>query len=301
MKAIILAGGKGTRLYPMTAVFSKQLQPIYDKPMIYYPLTTLMLLGVREFCLVSTPGDIPHFQRLLGDGSQWGVNIDYRVQDTPGGLAQAFLVAEDWINGEACGLILGDNLFYGKMSYFRTPLDGFARGAVVYGYPVKDASAYGVFEFNSEGKPIGIHEKPQDPPSNIAVPGLYFYDERVVSFCKELRPSRRGELEITDLNRLYLSRGELQVGMLGRGVVWLDTGTPESLLEAAEFVRTMDERQGLKIGCPEEVAWRMGYLDRSRMDGVMAALPAGAYRSYLERVVHETETGHWQPHGDING
>ena len=293
MKAIILAGGKGTRLYPMTTVFSKQLQPIYDKPMIYYPLSTLMLLGIRDFCLISTPEDTPHFARLLGDGTNWGIQIEYRVQQHPGGLAQAFLVAEDWIAGDACGLILGDNLFYGKMNLFASALENFTQGAVIYGYPVSDPSSYGVLRFSSDGAPVDIEEKPENPPSNIAVPGLYFYDAQVVSLCKQLRPSPRGELEITDLNRSYLQMGQLRVGMLGRGVTWLDTGTPDSLLEAAEFVRIMEHRQGLKIGCPEEAALRMGFIRTKEAIDLCHSLPNGSYRSYLQRVLTEHETGRW--------
>lgn len=297
MKAIILAGGKGSRLYPITSVFSKQLQPIYDKPMVYYPLTTLMLLGIRDLCVVSTPEDIPNFQKLLGDGRQWGIRIDYRVQPDPGGLAQAFLIAEDWIAGEACGLILGDNLFYGKNDAFAAALEGFSVGAVIYGYPVSDPSAYGVLRFDPSGKPLDIEEKPIQPPSNIAVPGLYFYDRQVVEICKELRPSSRGELEITDLNRYYLQRGQLKVGLLGRGITWLDTGTPDSLLEAAEFVRIMEHRQGLKIGCPEEAAWRMGFIDHTQLECLCEGAPRSSYRLYLERVLHEEHTGRWEPYG----
>lgn len=291
MKAILLAGGKGSRLYPMTAVVSKQLQPIYDKPMVYYPLTTLMLLGVREICVVTAPEDASGFRRLLGDGASWGLAIDYREQPQPGGIAQAFLVAADWVGGEPCGLILGDNLFYGKLDRFRAPLAGFQSGGVVYGYQVRDPSSYGVIRFGPDGTPADIEEKPARPPSHVAVPGLYFYDGTVVERCRSLRPSARGELEITDLNRLYLRDGALHVQLLGRGVAWLDTGTPEGLLEAAEFVRAIEQRQGLKMGCPEEVAWRMGFIDRYGLAGLAAALPRCDYRAYLEQVLAEGDEG----------
>ena len=284
MKAIVLAGGRGTRLYPLTALTSKQLTPVYDKPMIYYPLSTLLLLGIRELCIVSTPEHLPEFRRLLGNGESLGVKIEYREQPNPGGLAQAFLVAEDFVAGDPCGLILGDNLFYGKIDNFRAPLDDFQEGAVIYGYPVVNASAYGVVAFDDHGNPIDIVEKPAVPPSNIAVPGIYFYDKTVVDRCKALAPSPRGELEITDLNRTYLRDRALKVAMLGRGVAWLDTGTPDSMYEASEFVRIIEKRQGLKIGCIEEVAWRMKYIDDQGLAEIIAKMPNCEYRAYLERL-----------------
>jgi len=284
MKAIVLAGGKGTRLYPLTALTSKQLTPVYDKPMIYYPLSTLMLMGIRDLCIISTPEHLPDFQRLLGNGEPLGIHLTYREQPQPGGLAQAFLVAEDFVQDEPCGLILGDNLFYGRIDHFREPLDRFQQGAIIYGYPVLNASAYGVVQFDADGKPVDIIEKPKVPPSNIAVPGIYFYDDTVVERCKQLAPSPRGELEITDLNRTYLRDGSLEVAMLGRGVAWLDTGTPDSMYEASEFVRIIEKRQGLKIGCIEEVAWRMGYIDDQGLHRILARMPASEYRAYLERL-----------------
>jgi glucose-1-phosphate thymidylyltransferase len=296
LKAIILAGGQGTRLYPMTAVFSKQLQPVYDKPMVYYPLTMLMLLGIREICVVATPEDTPNFQRLLGDGSRWGIDIQYRIQAEPGGLAHGFLVAQDWIGGAPCGLILGDNLFYGKMNQFSEAVNAFSGGALIFGYPVSDPSAYGVLQFDRNGAPLDIIEKPAVPPSSVAVPGLYFYDHRAVEFCEGLKPSPRGQLEITDLNRAYLKRDELKVCMLGRGVTWLDTGTPDSLSDAAEFVKIVEHRQGLKIGCPEEAALRTGFIELRQMKRLVEALPVGSYRAYLHTVLQEAETGFWEPH-----
>lgn len=286
MKAIILAGGRGTRLYPMTNVISKQLQVIYDKPMIYYPLGTLMGLKIKEFCLISTPEDIGNFEKLLDDGSQWGISITYRVQPNPGGIAQAFLVAEDFVNNEPCGLILGDNLFYGDSYFFKDPLKNFEKGALIYAYRVDNPSAYGVVNFDKNGKPESIEEKPKNPRSHWAVPGLYFYDENVLKYVKELKPSARGELEITDLNRRYMEEGNLKVGLLGRGVAWLDTGTPMDLLNASIFVEIIERRQGMKILCPEEVAFNKGFITEDQFNKLIENLPDSSYKEYLAKVAH---------------
>jgi glucose-1-phosphate thymidylyltransferase len=282
-KGIILAGGAGSRLYPLSRVASKQLQPVYDKPMIYYPLATLMLGGIRHILLISTPADTPRFRDLLGDGSQWGIRIEYAVQPEPKGIAQAFLVGEEFVGRDPVCLILGDNLFYGKLGLDRI-LREFAHGARIFGFPVHDPQRYGVVEFDESGRAIGIEEKPAAPKSHYAVPGLYIYDDRVVPFAKALRPSRRGELEITDLNLEYLRRGELSVERVGRGIAWLDTGTHVSLLEASHFIGTLEARQGLKIGCPEEIAYNIGTIDRARFRAVIDAIPASPYREYLEGV-----------------
>jgi glucose-1-phosphate thymidylyltransferase len=289
-KGIILAGGAGTRLYPLTLVASKQLQPVYDKPMIYYPLATLMAAGIRDILIISTPQDIPRFEDLLGDGSRWGIRLSYAVQPEPKGIAQAFLIGENFIAGDPVCLILGDNLFYGKMG-----LDGivaeFNAGARVFGYPVTDPERYGVVEFDRAGKVLSIEEKPQKPKSHYAVPGLYLYDGNVVELARNLKPSARGELEITDLNLEYLQRGELMVEKLGRGIAWLDTGTHMSLLEASHFIGTLEVRQGLKIACLEEVAFSKGFIDETQMQSVIDQTPKSSYREYLEAVLrwHEGE------------
>lgn len=282
-KGIVLAGGAGTRLYPLTLVASKQLQPVYDKPMIYYPLATLMLAGIDDILIISTPQDTPRFEALLGDGSRYGIKLSYAVQPEPKGIAQAFLVGEAFIAGEPVCLILGDNIFYGKMGLDKLT-EAFTDGALVFGYPVNDPERYGVVEFDVAGKVLSIEEKPAKPKSHYAVPGLYFYDRQVVDITKSLKPSARGELEITDLNLAYLRRGELRVEKLGRGIAWLDTGTHMSLLEASHFIGTLEARQGLKIACLEEIAYRKGFLDQARFAQVIAATPKSGYREYLEMV-----------------
>ena len=283
-KGIVLAGGAGTRLYPLTLVASKQLQPIYDKPMIYYPISTLMRAGVNEILIISTPQDTPRFEALLGDGSRFGIKLSYAVQAEPKGIAQAFLVGEDFIGKDPVSLILGDNLFYGKMDLGRV-FGEFKDGARVFGYPVTDPERYGVVEFDQNGKAIGIEEKPEKPKSHYAVPGLYLYDNKVVEITKHMKPSDRGELEITDVNVEYLRRGELMVEKLERGIAWLDTGTHMSLLEASHFIGTLEARQGLKIACLEEVAYRKGYLTRDGFAKVVADTPKSSYREYLEMVL----------------
>jgi glucose-1-phosphate thymidylyltransferase len=285
-KGIVLAGGAGSRLYPLTLVASKQLQPVYDKPMIYYPLSVLMMAGIREVLLISTPHDIPRFQALLGDGSRWGISIEYRIQPEPKGIAQAFLIGEEFIAGDPVGLILGDNIFYGKMGLDRIAAD-FQSGACIFGYPVTDPERYGVVEFDKQGLAVSIEEKPLAPKSNYAVPGLYLYDGEVVEIARAMRPSPRGELEITDVNLEYLRRGTLKVQTLGRGIAWLDTGTHTSLLEASHFIGTLEARQGLKIACLEEIAFRLGFIDQDKMRRVVAETPKSAYREYLERVIRE--------------
>ncbi len=285
-KGIVLAGGAGSRLYPLTLVASKQLQPVYDKPMIYYPLATLMMAGINDILVISTPHDTPRFEALLGDGSRWGVRLTYRVQAEPKGIAQAFLVGEEFIDGDPVSLILGDNIFYGKIGLDRAAA-GFSGGAKIFGYYVHDPERYGVVEFNDQGVAIGIEEKPAKPKTHYAVPGLYLYDHKVVEIARNLKPSPRGELEITDVNLEYLRRGELQVEKLGRGVAWLDTGTHQSLLEASHFIGTLEARQGLKIACLEEIALRMGYIDCTGMKTAIAATPKSSYREYLERVLRE--------------
>jgi glucose-1-phosphate thymidylyltransferase len=282
-KGIILAGGAGTRLYPLTLVASKQLQPVYDKPMIYYPLSTLMMAGINDVLIISTPQDTPRFEALLGDGSRFGIKLSYAVQPEPKGIAQAFLVGEEFIAGEPVCLILGDNIFYGKMGLDKLT-ESFTAGAMVFGYPVHDPERYGVVEFAGDGKVLSIEEKPAKPKSHYAVPGLYFYDRQVVEITKKMKPSARGELEITDLNLAYLQRGELRVEKLGRGIAWLDTGTHLSLLEASHFIGTLEARQGLKIACLEEIAYRKGFVDASRFAEIIAATPKSSYRTYLEMV-----------------
>jgi len=285
-KGIILAGGAGSRLYPLTLVASKQLQPVYDKPMIYYPLATLMVAGISDILIISTPHDTPRFEALLGDGSRWGLRISYRVQPEPKGIAQAFLVGEEFIAGESVCLILGDNIFYGKMG-LDAIIRGFTGGAVIFGYYVQDPERYGVVEFDATGKAISIEEKPVAPKSKYAVPGLYLYDRHITEIAKSMQPSARGELEITDVNMEYLRRGALRVVPLGRGIAWLDTGTHTSLLEASHFIGTLEARQGLKIACLEEIALRMGFIDRDKMQQVIEETPISSYREYLERIFHE--------------
>ncbi|QXE92213.1 glucose-1-phosphate thymidylyltransferase RfbA [Geomonas subterranea] len=287
-KGILLAGGAGSRLYPLTMVASKQLQPVYDKPMIYYPLATLMMAGISDILIISTPQDTPRFQALLGDGSRWGIRLSYAVQPEPRGIAQAFLIGEEFINGDPVCLILGDNIFYGKMELDRLVAQ-FSTGAKIFGYYVQDPERYGVVDFDKDGRVLDIVEKPTSPKSNYAVPGLYLYDSRVVEIAKALKPSPRGELEITDINKEYLGRGELTVERLGRGIAWLDTGTHQSLLEASHFIGTLEARQGLKIACLEEIALRMGYLDCKAMARVIDETPKSSYRDYLLRVYNETE------------
>ncbi len=285
-KAILLAGGAGTRLYPLTKIVCKQLLPVYDKPMICYPLATLMLGGLREVLIISTAKDLPMLRDFLGDGARFGIRIDYAVQPKPEGIAQAFLIGADFIDGSGASLILGDNIFYGKLDFYRSAL-AVEQGACIFGYQVRDPQRYGVVEFDSDGRVISLEEKPQQPKSQYAVPGLYVYDERVVEFCRRLRPSARGELEITDLNRIYLERNELNVKLLSRGMAWLDTGTQTSLLEAGNYIATIEHRQGLKIACLEEVAFRTGFIDEAQLRATIDKLPKGEYREYLSTVCDE--------------
>jgi len=284
MKGIILAGGAGSRLFPLTLVASKQLQPVYDKPMVYYPLTTLIEGGIRELCLISTPQDLPRFRQLLGDGGAWGLQIEYREQAKPEGIAQAFLIAESFIGKDAVTLILGDNVFYGGESFYRAFVE-FESGATIFGYHVNDPERYGVVEFGPGGQALSIEEKPKQPKSNYAVPGLYIYDNEVVTITRNLKPSARGELEITDVNVEYMRRGKLRVHRLGRGFAWLDAGTSSSLHEASAYVQTIEKRQGIKIGCPEEAAFRRGFVALAQLEAIADKMPKCEYREYLAREV----------------
>ena len=288
MKGIILAGGAGSRLFPLTLVASKQLQPVYDKPMVYYPLTTLIEGGIREFCLISTAQDLPRFRQLLGDGSAWGLAIEFREQPKPQGIAQAFLIAESFIGQDAVTLILGDNVFYGGDSFARAFAE-FRGGAAIFGYHVNDPERYGVVEFDADGRAISIDEKPKQAKSNYAVPGLYIYDNHVLTIAKNLKPSARGELEITDVNVEYLRRGQLHVHRLGRGFAWLDAGTSSSLHEASAYVQPIEKRAGLKIGCPEEAAFRRGFLSLDQLEALTGEIPKCEYREYLVEVVAEAK------------
>ena len=294
-KGIILAGGSGTRLYPLTHVVSKQLLPIYDKPLIYYPLSTLMLAGIRDILVISTPEDLPRFEQLLSDGSQWGLNLEYAVQPAPEGLAQAFIIGREFLGGSSVALVLGDNIFYGQgfsQTLQRTAAqDG---GATIFGYYVRDPERYGVVEFDGEGRALSIEEKPEKPRSHYAVTGLYFYDNEVVDIAADLEPSPRGELEITDVNVEYLNREQLRVEMMGRGMAWLDTGTHESLQQATNFIETIEQRQGLKVSCPEEISYRMGYIDAGQVERLAWPMQKNGYGQYLMELVEEERSRSWR-------
>ncbi|HEY5381489.1 MAG TPA: glucose-1-phosphate thymidylyltransferase RfbA [Acidobacteriaceae bacterium] len=288
MKGIILAGGSGTRLYPVTQTVSKQLLPVYDKPMIYYPLSALLLAGIREILVISTPQDTPRFEALLGSGEQWGVRFEYAVQPSPDGLAQAFLIGREFLNGEGCCLVLGDNLFYGhEFADILRDAAAHTSGATVFAYAVNDPERYGVVEFDAERRAISLEEKPAKAKSRYAVTGIYFYDNQVVSVAEGLKPSRRGELEITDVNRWYLERGQLRTEVMGRGMAWLDTGTHDSLLDASNFIQTIEQRQGLKVACPEEIVFRLGYISAAQLEALAGRLGKSSYAEYLRRLLGE--------------